>query len=182
MKALKAYTINFVGLKEGQHKFEYQLDKKFLDNFEGALVEDMDVAVQLLLDKHNNLLELHFSWEGTVAAVCDVCNDDFQLPIEGAEDIIVKFVSEMPDDTDEPEVMYVQQGESSINIALPLYEAVILQIPIRKVHPDDENGNPTCDPEVLKFLQENVGDANAEDSDDEDEGGSSVWDELKKLK
>jgi uncharacterized metal-binding protein YceD (DUF177 family) len=79
--------------------------------------------------------------------------------------------------------MYVQQGESSINVALPLYEAVILQIPIRKVHPEDENGNPTCDPEVLKFLQENLGDANAEDSDDEEEeGGSSIWDELKKLK
>jgi len=181
MKALKAYSINFVGLKEGQHKFEYQLDKKFLDNFEGAFVEDMSVAVQLLLDKHNNLLELHFSWHGTIDAVCDVCNDDFQMPVQGKENIIVKFVSEMPEDSDEAEVMYMQQGESSINIALPLYEAVILQIPIRKVHPDDKDANPTCNPEVLKFLQENAGDENAEDSDDDD-ASTSVWDELKKLK
>ena len=181
MKALKAYSINFAGLKEGQHRFEYQLDKKFLANFEDALLEDVNVGVQLLLDKHNNLLELHFSWTGTVAAVCDVCNEDFQLPIKGKEDLIVKFVSEMPDDTDEPEVIYLQMGESSINIAFPLYEAVVLQVPLRKVHPEDKNGNPTCDPEVIRYLNENQGDANAQDSSDDDEG-KSVWDELKKLK
>ena len=93
----------------------------------------------------------------------------------------VKFVSEMPDDTDEPEVIYLQLGESSINIAFPLYEAVVLQVPLRKVHPEDKNGHPTCDPEVIRYLNENQGDANAQDSSDDDEG-KSVWDELKKLK
>jgi uncharacterized metal-binding protein YceD (DUF177 family) len=181
MKALKTFNINFVGLKEGKHQFDFHLDKNFLENFEDSLVEDMNVDAVLILDKHNNLLELHFSWKGTIAAVCDICNEDFDMPIEGKENIVVKFVHEMPDDLDEPEVIYLQQGESSINIAVPIYEAVMLQIPIRKVHPEDENGNMTCDPEVLKYLEDNKGDVNATDSDDDDEKGS-IWDELKKLK
>lgn len=181
MKLLKAFNINFAGLKEGKHKFEYHLDKKFLDNFEDSLVDEINVDVALTLDKHNNLLELHFSWAGTVGSICDICNEEFDLPVEGKESIIVKLVHDKPEDLNEPEVIYLLLGESTINIAVPLYEAVILQIPLRKVHPEDKNGNPTCNPKVLKYLEENRGDENAQDSSDDDEKGS-IWDELKKLK
>ncbi len=179
MIAIKTFNINFAGLREGKHRFDYHLDKKFLENFEDSLLDDINVDVELLLDKHNNLLELDFKWKGTVAAFCDVCNENFDMPVSGSESIIVKFVNELPEDTDEPEVIYLQLGESFINIALPLYEAIILQIPIRKVHPDDEKGNPTCNQDVLNYLEQIRGDENAEDSDDEN---TSVWDELKKLK
>jgi uncharacterized metal-binding protein YceD (DUF177 family) len=182
MKALKAYSINFVGLKEGKHRFEYHLDKKFLEIFENPLVEDLDIRVNLVLDKHNTLLELNFDWKGTVAAVCDVCNEDFNLPVEGKEKLIVKFVHEIPEDAaDELEIIYIKHGESAINIALPMYEALVLQIPFRKVHPDDEHGQPTCNQQVLKYLQENVGDEHAKDSNEEEQS-ASIWDELKKLK
>ena len=115
-------------------------------------------------------------------AVCDVCNEDFNLPVEGKEKLIVKLVHEIPEDAaDELEIIYIKHGESAINIALPMYEALVLQIPFRKVHPDDEHGQPTCNQQVLKYLQENVGDEHAKDSNEEEQS-ASIWDELKKLK
>ena len=182
MKALKSFNINFVGLKEGKHKFEFHLDKKFLESIENPLLEDLNVVAILMLDKHNNLLELHFSWKGTAAAVCDICNENFDMPIKGKESLIVKFVHEIPEDAFDPEVIYLQFGESSINVAMPLYEALVLQIPLRKVHPEDKDGNPSCNPELLKLLDEIRGDENAVDSNNDEEEKGSIWDELKKLK
>jgi hypothetical protein len=34
MKALKAYTIPFVGLKLGEHHFDYDIDNTFFHKFE----------------------------------------------------------------------------------------------------------------------------------------------------
>ena len=34
-----------------------------------------------------------------------------------------------------------------------IYETICLALPHRIVHPDDENGNSTCNPEVLKKLE-----------------------------
>lgn len=182
MKALKSFNINFVGLKEGKHRFEFHLDRKFIESIENALIDDLNVHATLMLDKHNNLLELNFSWIGTVAAVCDICNEHFDLPIKGKDNIIVKFVHEMPEDSLDPEVIYALHGESSINVAMPLYEALVLQIPLRKVHPDDKDGNPTCDPELLNYLDDIRGDENAVDTNSGETEKKSVWDELKKLK
>lgn len=181
MKALKAFTINHAGLREGKHSFDYTIDKKFLELFETTLVENADIQVDLLLEKQSGFLSLHFEWEGTVAACCDICNEDFDLPVSGIENIIIKFVQELPEDNAEPEIIYVLQGESQINIALPLYEAIMLNIPIRKVHPEDENGVPNCDPKILAILKGEEETEKIEESDEET-GGSSVWDELKKLK
>ena len=181
MKAFKAFTINYAGLREGKHRFDYHIDKKFLELFETPLVEDADLQVELTLDKQIGFLSLLFQWKGTVAASCDICNEDFQLPIEGNENIIVKFVQELPEDNAEPEIIYVLQGESQINVATPLYEAVMLSIPIRKVHPETEKGVPGCDPKILAILETTIVEEE-EDTEEDNTENTSVWDELKKLK
>jgi len=54
-----------------------------------------------------------------------------------------------------------------------IYEFVCLAIPIKKIHPDDENGNTTCDPEMIEKLDKYVV--------REGEENSTVWNDLKKL-
>jgi hypothetical protein len=48
-----------------------------------------------------------------------------------------------------------------------------LAVPIKNIHPDDENGDSTCDPEMIKRLDNYI----------IKEGGeqNSVWNDLKKL-
>ncbi|MGH1338172.1 MAG: YceD family protein [Aureispira sp.] len=181
MKVLKSFTINFASLADGEHVFDYQIDDKFLNHFEAALVKEGQINVHLTMLKYLNSLELNFELGGTVVTPCDVCAEEFDLPIEGSEQLMVKLVSEIPEQDDEYNVVYLKEGSNSINIAEMLYELIMLSLPIRKVHPLDKDGNSTCDPAVLAFLQEHSVDPNEED--DQDDGPTdSIWDALKNLK
>lgn len=52
MKKLEAFTIPFVGLKQGKHTFEYQIDKEFFEHFEYDDFNSVDVKIDLLFDKN----------------------------------------------------------------------------------------------------------------------------------
>lgn len=182
MKALKSFTINFASLADGDHLFDYQIDNKFLKHFEATLVHEATIDVKLLFVKFFNTLELNFNISGTVLTPCDVCSEEFNLAIEGQEQIIVKIVNEMPTEADELNVVYLEENSSSINIAEMLYELLTLSIPMRKVHPNDKKGNPTCDPSVLSFLIESEQNLNTPNPDDDSDNSNPIWDELKKLK
>lgn len=182
MKALKSFTINFASLADGEHLFDYQIDNKFLKHFEASLVQEGKVEVNLSLVKFLNSLEFNFTIQGTVLTPCDVCTEEFDLPIEGSEQIMVKIVSEIPAEDDEYNVVYLKEGINSINIAEMLYELLTLSIPMRKVHPLSPEGGYTCNPDVLKYLEAND---SIEVSDEEtDNSGhiNPIWNELKKLK
>jgi len=180
MKNLKGFNISFAGLAEGLHHFDYQIDNRFLEHFEESLVKEADAQVQLKLEKHLNWMDFNIQIKGTVRTPCDICNEDFDLAIEGEEDVVVKFVEVIPED-EELGVVYLNHNEQVINIATILYERLMLSIPIRKTHPLDEDGNYTCDPEVLRYLGGEPEEATDEEGSDE-ESVNPIWKELQKLK
>jgi uncharacterized metal-binding protein YceD (DUF177 family) len=179
MKELKAYNINFAGLSEGEHKFDYQIDKKFLENFEQSLIQDAQVEVEVELHKKDRILNLFLKMQGSVPTTCDICDEDFDFAIDAAEEIIVKFVSEIPQDQAEAEILYLKHGETHVNVAMPIYEMLMLALPIRKTHPEDENGVPSCDPKILELLDDLQ---EIEEEEEEESSDNSIWAELKKLK
>lgn len=182
MKVLKAFTINFASLADGEHVFEYQIGDQFLQHFEGTLVQEGNLDVVLTLTKFLNSLELNFDLQGTVLTACDRCAEDFHLPIQGQEQVVVKLVHEIPADANEQSVVYLKEGSSSINVAEMLYELIMLSVPIRRVHPLDDQGHSTCDPAVLKYWENRQDDEPNDDDDPDDEPDGSVWDALKHLK
>ena len=60
MKDLKEFNIQFVGLKEGKHTFEYSIDNKFFETFNYNEFESSVVNVELSFTKKTTLLELFF--------------------------------------------------------------------------------------------------------------------------
>ena len=64
MKALREYQIPYVGLKIGIHEFNYQIDGKFFEAFEGSLISDCQVHVKLELEKKETLFILNFFIDG----------------------------------------------------------------------------------------------------------------------
>jgi uncharacterized metal-binding protein YceD (DUF177 family) len=182
MKTLKSFTINFASFPDGEHLFDYQVNNKFLKHFEAALVQEADIEVKLSLIKFLDSLEFNFEFQGTVLTACSVCTEAFDFPVEGTDQVIIKIVSEIPKQEDEFNIVYLKEGISSINIAEMLYEMLMLSIPIRTVHPVNEEGNYICNPDVLKYLEI---DEDIEVSDEEtnnDDNINPIWDELKKLK
>lgn len=182
MKALKSCTINFASLADGEHLFDYQINSKFLKHFEAALVQEGEIEVKLSLSKFLDSLEFNFEFQGTVVTACDVCTEAFDFPIEGTDQVIVKIVSEIPDQEDEFNIIYLKEGTSSINIAEMLYEMLMLSIPIRTVHPVNQEGNYTCNPDVLKYLEINEDIEVSDEETKDDDNINPIWDELKKLK
>ena len=186
MKNLKNFSINFASLSDGEHYFNYHLDAKFLENFENSLIQDADIDVEVRLEKRASMLELDFDFQGTIPAICDICAEPFQLEIDAFETLLVKFVSILPEEEDmSTEVMYIEYGETHLNIAQQLYEILILSIPISQRHEEDDNGELTCNPETLAALKRMSNNQSEKDSkkghDKEDNSGNSVWDILKDL-
>jgi uncharacterized metal-binding protein YceD (DUF177 family) len=45
-------------------------------------------------------------------------------------------------------------GENHFDVSPFIYEFIHLSLPVRRVHPDNEQGESTCDPEVIRLLEE----------------------------
>ena len=49
-KTLKEFIIQFVGIKLGEHYFEYKIDKKFFEYFEYKEFNDANVNIDVVLN------------------------------------------------------------------------------------------------------------------------------------
>jgi len=152
MNWLSQYTIQFSGLSEGMHLFDFSADKRFFAEFEESEIEEGSVRIQIELEKRSTYLRLNFLISGEVELVCDRCLEKYMQQIESQFPMLVKFSDTESDDTDE--VIFLQSGEHQVSVAKLIYEFIVLSIPIRHVHPDDEEGNSLCDPEMLKKIDE----------------------------
>jgi len=174
MKDLKEFNIPFIGLKEGSHLFEYQIDKKFFEAFQFDDFNDINLKTNLNFVKKATLFELFFSIEGTVNVPCDVTNEPFDLDIDGNLNLIVKFGPEFNDEHDE--ILILPNEAYQINIAQYIYELIVLSVPSKRVHPNVLNGSMESDTlkrlEELKINEENIVEENSTDP---------RWDKLKDL-
>ncbi len=174
MKNLKQFNIQFVGLKEGTHQFEYHIDNKFFDvyNFDEFNNSNIDVVVEL--EKKTTLLELDFLAKGTVNVPCDLTGELFDLEIEGSFPLIVKFGQEFNDDNDE--VLIIPHEQYQINVAQYIYELIVLSVPTKRVHPKVIDG--TMESETLEKLKELE---YKEEKSVEDDLTDPRWNKLKDL-
>ena len=77
MKDLRQFNIQFVGLKEGEHKYKYSIEKEFFELFNYDEFLSSEVKIDLSLVKKTTLLELTFSSSGYVELPCDITNELF---------------------------------------------------------------------------------------------------------
>jgi len=150
MKALKEFVIQFVGLKIGKHLFEYKVEQTFFEHFEYEDFNDVNINVNLELEKKATLLELHFKISGWVNVNCDLTNEPYNQTIENEFDLVVNFGDEYNDE--HIDILIVPHGTYEMSIQQYIYELTILAVPIKRVHPGVEDG--TLDSEILEKLEE----------------------------
>ena len=95
------------------------------------------------------MLIFNFAIKGVVNVMCDRCLDNFDFSIEGQERLIVKLGEEREDDDDE--IVIIPENVHQMDLSIYLFEYVVLLLPMKKTHPDDENGNTTCNPDIIKI-------------------------------
>ncbi|RZW57955.1 MAG: DUF177 domain-containing protein [Flavobacteriaceae bacterium] len=173
MKPEKDYTIQFIGLKEGTHSFDYEFGNTFFTIFEFDEFNDANVKVEVELTKKTTLLELKFKASGTVNVNCDLTNEPYDQIIDSDFDLIVKFGEAFNDDNEE--ILIIPHGEYEINVAQYIYELIVLSVPSKRIHPGVEDG--TLKSEILQKLEE----LSPKELNDENEEIDPRWNTLKKL-
>jgi len=177
MKDLKLFTIQYVGLKEGEHNFEYQIDKSFFDYFEFDDFNGAAVKASLSFVKKTTLMQLHFKVDGSVNVNCDLTNEPYDEPVQGEFELVVKFGHEYNDENEE--ILILPYGEYELNVAHHIYELIILSVPNKRVHPGVKDG--TLKSEILTKLEElSLGGKKEQENNDQSETDPR-WDSLKKL-
>ncbi|MEL0274694.1 MAG: DUF177 domain-containing protein [Flavobacteriaceae bacterium] len=171
METLPEFVLPFLGLKDGKHTFEFDIDKTFFNAFEFNEFDQPDVKVKLLFDKKPGLMNLSFTAKGTLGLTCDVSNEIFPYQINTSLDWIVKFGDEYDDDNDE--FLILPHGSYQVNVAQPIYEMIVLAVPIKKVHPGVVDG--TLDSALLKKLEE------LQPKEEKLDNNDPRWDKLKDL-
>lgn len=146
------YRIVFSGLKAGAHRFDFHVDQAFFENNGDDLITDGDLEVAVNLVKEERMMDIRFSFSGFVIVACDRCNEPVSIKIAGDERLIVKLGEQYLEESED--VQIIPETDHHFDISPFLYEYIHLMLPMKKVHPDDENGDSTCNPDVLKKLQE----------------------------
>lgn len=169
MKALISYKIPFSGLKKGIHHFDFKVDKSFFQHFEDSLIDNSNLNVHLAFDKQPSMFVLDFNFEGTVQTVCDRCADNFDLPINGKQQFVIKMREEPGEDED---IIYIRDTSTDYNVAGLIYEILHLNLPIKKACALDETEEPICGFDFAKFSSDEV----------EDDNQNDIWSALKDFK
>jgi uncharacterized protein len=175
MQGGKEYIIQFVGLPVGKHEYEFKVTDKFFEDLEFSEIKRGNITVDLTLLKQSTMMSLEFKISGTVKVNCDLCTEEFDLPVAGDYKLIVKVGGSDTMDEDD-DIITVAANEHELNVKQYIYEYIILSLPIKRVHPPDKNGKSTCNPEMLEKVKKYLVDKEkGEDTDPR-------WDGLKNIK
>ena len=162
------FLIQFSGLKIGAHAFDYELDASFFAFFDGAEIDESQIAVRVVLEKMESMMQVQFDFSGWAQFPCDRCGDPVKIPVEGSDRLVVKFGEEGMENTDD--ILVLPPSEFELDLRPHIYEFVVLALPLKRAH--DEKA---CNPETLKALDA------LRASEDED-NIDPRWEGLKKLK
>lgn len=166
-----SYTIPLSGLKEGHHTIDFEIDNKFFENFEESEVKEGSLIASIEIDKRSSHVDLVIRVSGSVRINCDRCLEPFSQPIGNENRLLVKFGKSLEDIS--PDIISVPADERELDLQQHIYEFIMLALPIKRVHPVDKKGISTCDPGMLKKLEELI--------IEEEKNNDPRWDELKKL-
>lgn len=175
MKDLRTFEIDIIALKLGSHSFTFKLDNKFFAYFKEHLngfIEKGDCNAEVILEKNEQLIRANFIINGTVELVCDRSLDEFDYEIDVDETILYKYSEEERELTEE--IILITRRTPSINVGEFLHEFLMLDIPMKKLHPrfweEDEYSDDDSDEDSDEYAEsEDLENLDNQDSDEKSE-------------
>jgi uncharacterized metal-binding protein YceD (DUF177 family) len=121
---------------------------------------------------------LKFEMGGSLEVVCDRCNNNLPLELWDDFNITVKMVDEpelMNNQEEDPDVYYISNGESHIDVANWIYEFINLSIPMQRTCTFEKMDGPHCNPAAREML-------NKLSNGDKEQKTNPIWKGLEKFK
>ena len=177
MERENQYIIPLDGLEEKEYSFDFKADDAFFQSYGSGDIEGGDVDVKVTLLKKKTSMLLNFDLSGTVKLTCDRCLELYEQPIEINDDVLVNYGDETNFDTNSDAVTLSREA-TSIDVSSFIYEYSHFALPIAHYHPDDANGNPTCNPKMMELIDKYKVEATEKTEDAID----PRWEALRELK
>jgi len=148
---LQHFRIPYTGLSLDQHVFEYEIDKRFFDEFEYSIVKNGKLKAVIKLDKQETMMIVNFNIKGTVDLDCDVCLSSFPGETIINERLIIKFFGseDLSDDTEE--ILVLSKKDFELDVAPLIYEYINLAVPFNN-RCEDIGNTSFCDLEMIKKI------------------------------
>ncbi|RYZ23762.1 MAG: DUF177 domain-containing protein [Chitinophagaceae bacterium] len=153
----REFEIAFVGLKPGVHEYLYEVNDSFFEEFGEQDFRKTGATVRLFLEKNTGFMRLRFEVGGKTEVTCDRCATELPLQLFDEFNLTVKLVEDaetMNDQEEDPDVYYINRGESHLDVKNWIYEFVSLSIPMQKTCEFENMDGPHCSPEARKLLNE----------------------------
>lgn len=151
MDILRNYIFEFKKYPLGTHVFYLKPQKNLFSKYKNKKINYANLKVKGTADIQNNQVIIELKIIGFLNLACDICNEFFDYYIKRKITLIYKITDHPLEN--ENEIFYISPETTQINLKKLIYEYVLLSLPIKIVHPLDSNGNRTCNPEVLKILE-----------------------------
>lgn len=164
------YSLPYLGMKDGFHKYYFTAGNGFLSFFESAPIKEGEFEIELDVDKRGHISEFVFIISGKAKVICDRCLADILIPVKGNFIMHGKVSNETGDDA---EIIYIRPDQSNIDLSQYIYEMICLSLPLTNLY-DCSTENPrVCDDDVLSKL--------TKADEKEINKDVNVWDNLKGL-
>ena len=144
------FEIPFKGLGLGTHPFDFEIGSSFFKKLSYSEITGGNVGANVELIKESTMLIFNFSFTGYVDLICDRCLEQYAQPVEGSFKLIVKFGEEPEEVSDE--IITIPFEQATFDLTHYFYEYIVLLLPLKHVHPDDDEGNSTCNIEMLEQI------------------------------
>lgn len=127
------YRIPLMSMPEGEHRYEFHLDRQFFVNMESVDIYDADLQVVLTVTHKGELYNFSFKIDGAITLICDRCLDSLEWPVDTYYNIGVKYGDSYNDESDD--LLIIPSSDAYLNVAYMIHDTVALTIPIKHVHP-----------------------------------------------
>ena len=122
--------------------------------FEYSQYRNGNIIVDSLITINNSEIIGHFHFKGFIETECDICLENFNLQIDFSTDIVFKLSDSLTENNSNDEIVFISNNDNKIYLEKHFYDYIMLSLPIKKAHSLDKQGNRTCNPEILKKLEE----------------------------
>ena len=178
MKAERNFDIHVFKLSNGEHQYQFEIEDAFFELFENEIVSQGKLVADISLDKTDRMIQMDIEIEGTVKLTCDRSLELFDEEIHSEKSMIYKFGDEEQELSDD--VMVILKDTQVINIASILFEFILLEIPMKKLHPKFRDEFEDDESEVIPIYYSDEDESVEEQT--EEETIDPRWEKLKNLK
>ena len=133
-------------------EYEFEVDDSFFSHFEYGEIGKGNLLAKVGVVYSSRQVEINLSLKGNLELICDRCLETFIKALDANYVIYGKYgdVSEQ----DDIDVLWIPEDKHYIDLVPVLFDYINLSLPIKRIHPDDEEGNSSCNIEMIERLNE----------------------------